>query len=293
MTSTSFARHLVSTEWLADNLNASDIRVLDCTTHLRPDAPNPYRVESGEADYLAGHIPGAVHIDLQGELSDPDAKLRFMLPSAEQFASAMGAKGVGVGTRVVLYSTTTPQWATRIWWMLRAFGFDDAMVLDGGFKKWKAEGREVSTAPGAYAAASFNAQPRPHLFANKDGVLAALADAKSTVLNALSIEHHSGAEPRHYGRPGRIAESVNVPANGLLNLDTGAYRTEDELRDAFETAGVDLNASEHKIVHYCGGGIAASSTAFIMTLLGHENVSVYDASLSEWANDASLPMQTG
>ena len=108
-----------------------------------------------------GTFPGAVFLDIQAEISDPDTRLRFMAPSAERFADAMGRLGVGDGARVVLYSAGSIMWATRVWWMLRAFGFDGAAVLDGGFEKWKAEGRPVTTAPGAYPAAVSRPVPGP------------------------------------------------------------------------------------------------------------------------------------
>lgn len=289
MTAEAFANGLVSTQWLGEHLGEANLRVLDCTTHLVPEPANVLRVESGEKDWRAGHIPGAAYVDLQGELSDPTASLRFMLPSGEQFARIMGAKGVGEGTRVVLYSTTTPQWATRIWWMLRAFGFDDAMVLDGGYKKWVAEGRPESTQPSVYPEGRFKVRARPGLFVGKAEVLAALDSREKLVLNALSPAHHCGDEARHYGRPGRIARSVNVSAAELLD-DHGVYRSASELKAAFDQVGA-FDARE--VINYCGGGIAASSTAFVLALLGHPNVSLYDASLSEWATDPTLPMQTG
>lgn len=290
MDTNDFATGLVSTQWLADHLGESDVRVLDCTTHLRPDPPNVFRVESGLADWEAGHIPGAAYVDLQGELSDLSSSLRFMLPSAEQFAAAMSAKGIGDGHRVVLYSTTTPQWATRIWWMLRAFGFDNASVLDGGYAKWVAEGRETSTAASTYPAASFTATLRPGLLVGKQAVLAGLSDDSCMVLNALAPTQHAGTDARNYGRPGRIAGSTNVPAASLLDGETGAFLPAEQLRKAFDEAGA---FEAGRVIHYCGGGIAASATAFIMTLLGHDDVALYDASLSEWAVDEALPMEVG
>ena len=136
---------LVETEWLAAHLRDTELRVLDCTVHLIPNPDIGYTVKPGREDFEKGHIPGAQFIDLQADLSAPHPKLRFMLPSAETFAAAMGRFGVGEHSRVILYSTTTPQWASRIWWMLRNYGFDNAAVLDGGFQKWSREGRPVET----------------------------------------------------------------------------------------------------------------------------------------------------
>ena len=138
------------------------LRIVDCTTWLKPAEPGddaPYRVVPGRAEYDAAHIPGAVFFDIQGTISDPDTRLRFMAPAAERLADAMGALGIGDESRVVLYSAGSIMWATRVWWMLRAFGFDRAAVLDGGWEKWQAEGRPVSSAPGRHPPARSTARP--------------------------------------------------------------------------------------------------------------------------------------
>lgn len=282
--------YLVETDWLQIHLADPDLRIFDCTTYLLPDPKAVYRIESGRADWEKGHIPGAGFIDLQGELSDQTTKLRFMMPPADQFAAAMSRLGVGQGVRVILYSAGSIQWATRVWWMLRAMGFDNAAVLNGGWEKWQAEGRPVSTEPPRYPPANFVAKPRPGLFADKDKVMAAIEDGGSCVLNALAAEQHTGAGGRHYGRPGRIAGSVNVPARALVDPETNAYLSPAALRALFEDAGI---TPDREVVAYCGGGIAASNDAFVLTLLGYDKVSLYDASLSEWARDENLPMETG
>jgi thiosulfate/3-mercaptopyruvate sulfurtransferase len=200
----------------------------------------------------------------------------------------MGRLGVGEGMRVVLYDRFVNMWAARVWWMLRAFGFDDAAVLDGGWKKWTRENLPVATDDGARPARAFTARPRPALVADKAGVLAALGDERACVLNALTEEQHKGGGVT-YGRPGRIAGSGNVPARDLVDPDTHAYLAADVLRKKFAAAGA-LDAK--RVITYCGGGIAASSDAFALALLGRDDVAVYDASLSEWAADPSLPMAT-
>ena len=165
---------IVETDWLEANLQDPQLRIFDCTTYLRAaDGSNqaPYRVESGKADYEKAHIPGAGFIDLQGELSDQNTKLRFMLPSTEQFAAAMSKLGVGEQHRVILYDNGSIMWATRIWWMLHAFGFDNVAILNGGLKKWQAENRAVSNEPCQYPPAQFIARPREGLFVDKQSVL--------------------------------------------------------------------------------------------------------------------------
>jgi thiosulfate/3-mercaptopyruvate sulfurtransferase len=169
-------------------------------------------------------------------------------------------------------------------------GFDDAAVLNGGWKKWTFEGRPTSTEPCAYPPARFVARPRPALFVGKGAVLAGLGQRATCILNALSEEQHRGTDGVTYGRPGRIAGSANIAARSLVDPKTHAYLPARVLRERFAAAGA-LEAE--RVITYCGGGIAASSDAFVLTLLGHDGVAVYDASLSEWAADPSLPMETG
>jgi thiosulfate/3-mercaptopyruvate sulfurtransferase len=259
--------------------------------YLHPaDVPGGFRVESGRAKWAEGHIPGGGFVDLQDELSDRGSALRFMMPPAAQFAESMSRHGVGDGVRVILYDRSVNMWAARVWWMLRAFGFDDAAVLNGGFKKWTREGRPLATDDGAAPRRPFTARPRPGLIADKSGVLAALGEDRACVLNALTDEQHRGVGGVTYGRSGRIAGSANVPARELVDPETHAYLPLDVLRAKFAASGA-LHAK--RVITYCGGGIAASSDAFVLTLLGRPDVAVYDASLSEWAADPSLPMETG
>ena len=285
-----YPEFLAETDWLADHLNDSDLRVLDCTAFNRPDGSGGIRAESGRESWVMEHIPGSGHADLVNDLSDNDAHFRYMLPQVPQLAQAFSSYGVGAGTRVVLYDSTTGSWATRIWWMLRAFGFDDAYILNGGLHKWKLEGRPVNSDPSTYPPAIFLAKRRAGLMANKDEVLAALDNGSTCVLNALSGEQHLGSGGANYGRAGRIANSVNVPAADLTDPVTHAYLPAERLAERFAQVGADR---AERVITYCGGGIAASNDAFILTLLGYENVAVYDASMSEWAADPSLPMQTG
>lgn len=281
---------LVETAWLADNLDSPDVVVLDCTTHLIPDPKITYTVKSGREDFEKGHIPGAQFLDLQEDLSDQSTPLRFMLPNAADFAAAMGRFGVGENSRVATYSTANPQWATRVWWMLRNYGFDNAAVLNGGLQKWKREGRPVETgAAKARPPAKFVVKQDRRLMVGKDAVLAAIGDGAACTINALQAAQHAGRGGNVYGRPGRIAGSVNVPTVGLIDPDSGAFLPPADLRAKFEAVG----AFDKPVITYCGGGIAASATALALVMLGHPDVKLYDASMSEWAKDPSLPMETG
>src|SRR5262249_6931648 len=155
-------------------------------------------------------------------------------------------------------------WAARVWWMLRAVGFDRAGVLNGGWKKWTLEGRPTSTEPCAYPSARFVARPRPELFVGKEAVLAGPGERATCVPNARSPEQHRGTGGVAYERPGRIAGTSNVPARELVDPATHAYLAPDVLRRRFTDAGA-LDAG--RVITYCGGGIAASSDAFVLALL--------------------------
>jgi thiosulfate/3-mercaptopyruvate sulfurtransferase len=288
-------QYLVETDWLQDNLEDPNLRVLDCTVYLTnyfdESAGRRLEIVSGRAHWEEGHIPVSGFADLMNDLCDPDNKRFFApMPKAEQFAAVMSHYGVGPGTRVVLYDDMVNIWAARIWWMLRYFGFEEAAVLNGGFKKWKLEGRPVSTEPPAYPPARFVARPRPSLVATREEVLAAIGSDATCIINALDADEYAGRGPVRYGRPGHIPTSTNASFLEVLDLETNAYRSESDLREIFERAGA---FDKQRVVTYCGGGIAASGAAFLLTLLGHENVALYDGSMTEWAPDPSLPLVTG
>lgn len=288
MTGFKHPEFLVETDWLDQYLG--DVVVLDCTTHLIPDPKITYVVKPGREDFEKGHIPGAQFCDVSRDVSDTTQKFNFMRQKPADFAAAMRRFGISNDTRIVTYSTANPWWATRVWWLLRSFGHDNAAVLNGGWQKWIAEGRSVETGPGtARPAGSFVVREERDLMVGKDQVKAAIGDSGVCTLNALLASQHTGTGGNSYGRPGRIAGSVNLPAAHLLDPATNTFLPPDELRQRLGAVG----ALDRPVIAYCGGGIAASADAFILTMLGHTDVRIYDASLSEWAKDESLPMEVG
>ncbi len=268
---------LVSTAWLAEELGATDLRIIDCTFHLT----DPGR---GRRDWESAHIPTSFFLDLV-EFSAPDSTIPFtMLPAAE-LAGRLSNVGVGDGTRVVVYDAHGSVWAARLWWMLHSLGFDDAAVLDGGWTSWKAEARPTSADAVAYPAVRLCPQPRPGVFVDRQAVLDATSDPDVAIVFALERALYTG-ERADYGRPGHIPGALNVPAHDIIDHRTQRYRSLPELRQQFE--GVVDRAH---VITYCGAGIAACSDAFALKVLGHESVSVYDGSLLEWCADAGLPLQ--
>ncbi len=284
------SRALVETNWLEEHLNDTDLCLLDCRVRLIPEDSGGFRLESGRSAWEEGHIPGSGFVDFTTDLSDRHSDLPLMMPPADQFADAMARVGVSAHTRVILYDDFYHIWAARVWWMLRASGFDNATVLNGGWHKWTQEGRPVSNRPAVPVRGQFVAIPRPTLMVGKQEVLEAIRTPSSCLLNALTAEDHAGTGGMiRYPRPGRIASSENVSFYDLVDPEMHAYLPAEQLREKFEAVGA---TGAKRIITYCGAGIAASSEAFVLTLLGLEDVAVYDGSLMEWAADASLPMET-
>ncbi len=277
---------LVETDWLEQNLTNPDVVVLDCTVHLMVKPNAPYDVVPARADYEKGHIAGARFCDVSRDVSDTTQKYAFMRPSADGFAAAMRRFGMSNSTRVITYSTANPWWATRVWWLLREFGHDNAAVLNGGWQKWSRESRPSETGPSpACAPGTFTVTAERDLFVGKDAVRAAMGDTGICTLNALMPAQYAGGT---YGRPGQIPGSVALPAAHLLDPATNCFLPADRLREKLGAVG----ALHRPVIAYCGGGIAASADALALIMLGHEDVRIYDASLSEWSKDAALPMET-
>jgi len=283
---------LIGAPSLARQLDDPRLRVIDATAFLRRElADGPYTVESGRASYDSAHVPGAVFADIPGELSDPDSPFRLSLPSPERFARAIGRLGVGPGTRVVAYAQESPMWASRLWWLLRYFGFDDVRLLDGGSKAWREAGYELSSSPVTVEPAQFVARPRPELLATREDVLAVVGGEPACLVNALTPQAFKGLGPGAYSRPGRIPGSVSVPAQHLLDPATWCFRPRDEL--ARELAGLLETDSGVPVIAYCGAGISATVDIFALSLLGHDEVRLYDGSLTEWSADPQLPLEAG
>lgn len=282
-------RGLVSTAWLTDHLNDSELRLFDTTVRLIPKVPGPYEIVSGRAAYEDAHIPGAGFLDLMADLSDPASPIPFMMPPVEHLAARLGAAGIGQDSRVVLYSWPTPMWATRLWWMLRSCSFDNVAVLDGGLDNWRAEGRTLESGTRAYPPARLSLTVRPGAWADKHDVLAAIDDGAVCTINALSPATFQGTSESSYGRKGHITGSHNVPYESLLAAD-GSFRPDAELRPLFAAVGA---FERPRVICYCGGGISATMDAMALSRLGHPDIAIYDGSMWEWARDPSLPMATG
>lgn len=275
---------LVSTRWLEAGIEAKDLVVLDCTVRLE-STPDGYKSISGRADFEAAHIPGARFADLEGALSDLTSPHRFAVPEPQVFAAAMEALGVGDDSRVVLYDDNQSMWASRVWWMLRWIGFDRAALLDGGMRAWRDEGRPITAEEGDVVRSRLTVNVRSSLIADKSEVMAAIGDGSTCIIDALPEAMFRG-EATAYRRPGHIPGATNTAASSLIDTTSGRFLSDAELESKF---GSDRSS---RTITYCGGGIAASADAFVMTRLGFEDVAVYTASLQEWAADPDTPLTT-
>jgi thiosulfate/3-mercaptopyruvate sulfurtransferase len=273
---------LVSTEWLAKELGAPDLRVLDGTWHM------PQLKRDPRAEFAQAHIPGAAFFDIDA-IADHSTSLPHMLPAAAAFAAAVGALGIGSGDRVVVYDVRGVISAARVWWTFRAFGHDAVAVLDGGFRKWRAEGRPVESGAPAHAARTFKATPRPELVRDLAAMRANVTTRAAQVLDARSAGRFAGTEPEPRAglRGGHIPGSLNLPYESLYRED-GTLKAPGELTAALRGAGVDL---DRPVVTTCGSGVTASVLALALYLAGRRDVAVYDGSWSEWGGRPDTPVE--
>lgn len=281
---------LVSTDWLAANLDRPELRLYDATVFLHPN-PNGYGylAESGREAWTLAHIPGAMFMDLENELSDPSTGMPFMMPAAATAAKAFAGYGIASDSLIVVYSAGSMMWSTRVWWMLRSLGCEHVAVLDGGWEKWQKEARPVTAAVSRYAPGNFSARPRPELWADQAAMLQAMEAGGVCTINALSPAVYSG-ETNRYGRAGHLPGSHNVFYGDLLEPGSNTFRSAAELQALFAASGA---LASPRVICYCGGGISATMDALALTLAGQHHVAIYDGSMSEWVKDAALPLRLG
>lgn len=279
---------LVSTQWLADHLGGENLLVVDASV-ARFTQPNGRsgHVSGHEQYIIEGHVPGAVFADLIEEFSDPEGPYPFTRPSAERFAAAAGAIGIGADTTVIIYDTAVGQWASRLWWLLRAFGHDAAAVLDGGLTAWRAEGRDLDPGHVEPNPTEFEADERPGLWVDKSYVEGVLRGDHVAALVCASPPQEFAGEGDSPRRPGHIPGSSSAPAGRLVDRETRVSLPAERLREILSPA-----LGSPRIVTYCGVGIAATAAALALVRLGESDVAVYDGSLSEWAADPGTPLVT-
>ena len=275
---------LVTTAWLAERLGQPDLQVVDATWYM------PGEDGSGAADYAAGHIPGAVFFGID-EIADHATDLPHMLPTPEAFAEAAGALGLRREATLVVYDARGIFSAPRVWWTLRTMGFPKVFVLDGGLKRWRAEGRPLETSAPSPPPTRLSAAFEPGLVRDLSAVRGLAESRAAQLIDARAAGRFRGEapEPRAGLRSGHMPGACNVPWNGVVNED-GTMKSAEALRAAFEAGGVDL---ARPIVTTCGSGVSAALLALALARLGRQDVAVYDGSWTEWGGRSDTPVVTG
>ncbi|WP_460272686.1 3-mercaptopyruvate sulfurtransferase [Celeribacter sp. ULVN23_4] len=274
---------LVSTAWLAENLKAPELRLIDASWYMPADN------RDCRAEYEREHIPGARFVDID-EVADLRSDLPHMLPPVEKFMSRMRALGIGDGHQVVVYDSAGIFSAPRVWWMFKYFGQENVAVLDGGLPKWKSEGRPVTDIPAVIRDRHMVVETRPELVRDVTQVAASSKLGDYVIIDARSSARFKGEvpEPRPGLASGHIPNSRNVPFGEVLHPD-GTLKSNDELRRVFEGAGVDLTKPA---ITTCGSGATAAILGLALTRLGVP-FSLYDGSWAEWGMYGDLKVATG
>ena len=282
---------LVSTEWLAAHIEDPQVRVVDMRGKvLPPTEPKPHYFARHE-DYAAGHIPGAVYIDWTRDIVDLDDSVTVQVAPPAQIAALFGGLGIGDDTLVVIYDDAFSMYAGRLLWVLRYYGHERAVILNGGMVKWLAEGRPLSTEQPSYPPATFSPNPQPGLRRTADQVLASLGSDATLLLDARSSKEYHGEESRA-ARGGHIPGALNVFYRDLVTGPDQTYASAEELRERFAAAGINLAAlDEREVVAYCNGGVSATPVAVALEVATGKRVSLYDGSWNEWGNDANKPLE--
>jgi len=285
---------LAQTEWLAEHLDDPTLRIVDIRGYVKKrDLGNGGQ----EADYLPArdeydeaHLPGAVYVDWTRDIADPDDTVPVQIAPPDRFAALMGSLGIGDGTHVVVYDHAGGQFATRLWWALTYYGHDRVSVLDGGWRKWTAEGRPTTAEVPDPHPATFNPRPRPELRAEAEEVLTASRGGSAFILDARDEGQYAGAVARGEGRAGRVPGAEHLHADTLLDPKSGTFRSYRDLHVKLREAGVPEDRDE-PIVAYCNGGVAATVPLFALHRLGYRNLANYDGSWNEWGIREDLPVE--
>ena len=276
---------LVDTAWIEAHLDDPSIRIVDGSWHLPPTG------RDGAAEYRDAHIPGAVHFDID-TVSDKTSSLPHILPTAEGFAAAVRAMGIGNNDRVVIYDADELFSAPRVWWMFKVFGHDNVSLMVGGFRKWQAEGRVVTNEATAPSPSEFTASFNAHMVRSIDQIRQLSEDGSEIILDARAADRFAGGLPefRKGVEAGHIPGSANLPYSEITNAETGTFKDAAALAATFDAAGLD---GSKPIATTCGSGVSACILGLGLHLMGNDNWAVYDGSWTEWGGRDDTPKAKG
>ena len=283
---------LVDAGWLADHLSAPGLQVIDIRGYVKTEdlggGEQSAEYVAAPEEFASEHVPGSVFVDWTADITDPDHPVKAQLAPAARFAEAMGARGVGDDTDVVVVDHSGGHFATRLWWALKYFGHERVAVLDGGFNGWKGNGFPLKAGASGAEPRTFTPRERPDLVVDANQVRARIGDAERMIVDARDPDQYRGAVRRGV-RGGHVPSAVNVWAKTLFNQD-GTWKSDDELAAILAGGGVRV---ETPVIAYCNGGVTATAVLFALDRIGHSAWANYDGSWNEWGERLDFPVVTG